>query len=101
MFSDRSRHAGLPLRERVDAHGRRIVHVTVRPVPPAAASAAGAPVRISDSDRLDGLAWRLTGDPGAWWMLADANGALHPGDVLEAPGADIRAPAPGAAGLRR
>ena len=98
MFSQRSRYAGQPTRERTTPDGRRAVYVLPRITPPPEASAAGVRILATDSDRLDGLAWRQLGTPEAWWMIADANRAMHPGEVLAEPGRELAIPLPGPKG---
>lgn len=47
--------------------------------------------QVSEDERLDTLAFRLTGDPQAFWRLADANRVYDARDLLE-PGRIIRVP---------
>jgi hypothetical protein len=101
MFSERSRYAGQPVRERTARDGRRIAYALPRDTPAPETLQPGGRVAVTDSDRLDGLAYRHLGDPGAWWMIADANRAMHPAEVLASPGADIVIPVPGPKGLGR
>jgi hypothetical protein len=42
---------------------------------------------IKQGDRLDLLAAKYLGDPLLFWLLCDANGAIHPDQLLETPGA--------------
>lgn len=95
MFSERSRYAGQPTRERTTPDGRRTVYVVPRMTPPPEALAVGTRIVATDSDRLDGLAWRHLGTPEGWWMIADANRAMHPGEVLAEPGREVAIPLPG------
>jgi hypothetical protein len=98
MFSERSRYAGQPLRERQMPDGRRAVYVLARLTPPPEALQVGARVAVTDSDRLDGLAYRHLGEPTAWWMIADANRATHPDEVLAETGRNVAIPLPGLRG---
>lgn len=97
MFTERSRYAGQPHRERRTPDGRRAVYVLPRVTPPPEAYEAGTRLAVTDSDRIDALAWRHLGDPTAWWMIADANRAVDPAEVLAEPGADLVIPVPGSA----
>lgn len=101
MFDDRSRYAGQPIRERSTPSGRRVAYVLPRVAPAPEALPAGGRHLVTDSDRLDGLAFRHLGTPEAWWLIADANRAMHPDEVLARPGADIAIPLPAVPGLRR
>ena len=65
--------------------------------PPPEVYQAGQPLLVTDSDRLDALAYRQFGEPTAWWMIADANRAIHPDDVLAKLGEQIGMPVPGPA----
>lgn len=90
MTVDRSsRHFGLPT-YRIPAPGRtatiEIWQPRLRTIP-----APARHVEARQQDRLDLLAYRLTGDPhGAWW-LADANAVYDPLDLLE-PGRILAVP---------
>lgn len=101
MFEDRSRYATQPVRERTAPGGRRVVYVLPRLVPPPEAMQAGVRHVVTDSDRLDTLAFRHLGTPEAWWIIADANRAMHPEEVLATPGTDIAIAAPAARGTGR
>lgn len=100
-FPANSRYAAEPLRKRIGSDGRRVVFVRPRPTPPPEAFQPGPPHQVVDSDRLDLIAWTSFGEPTAWWMLADANRATHPGEVLAEPGSNITLPVPGVPGAIR
>jgi nucleoid-associated protein YgaU len=46
----------------------------------------------TDGDRLDRLAFRVYGDVERWWLIADANVAMWPADLLSEPGRVIAVP---------
>lgn len=46
----------------------------------------------TDGDRLDRLAYATYGDVSYWWLIADANDALWPADLLAEPGVVIGMP---------
>ena len=48
---------------------------------------------VTEDERLDRLAFRAYGDVERWWLIADANTAMWPPDVLADPGAVIDIPA--------
>jgi nucleoid-associated protein YgaU len=47
---------------------------------------------VADADRLDRLAYRVYGDVERWWLIADANVAMWPDDLLSEPGRVIAIP---------
>lgn len=90
MANDRaSRHFGLPT-YRVPVAGRGAEADLFQPRFRSPPPAPGAH-QVEDGDRLDTLAFRLTGDPAAFWRLADANGVYDPLSLLE-PGRILRIP---------
>ncbi len=95
MFRERSRYAGQPIRKLTMSEGREVAYVLPRITPPPETLAAGARIFATDSDRLDGLAWRHLGTPEGWWMIADANRAMHPSEVLAEVGREVVIPMPG------
>jgi hypothetical protein len=91
---------------------REVAYLRTRTPGPAAAdlatgNSAGAPPiagpppiawhRVAADDRLDLLAARYLGDPGASWRICDANLALDPDALVgpDAEGAVVVIPAPG------
>jgi nucleoid-associated protein YgaU len=73
----------------VDTPGGPIRALPPRPTPPTPAAQRHTVVA---GDRLDLLAYRYFGDPQRFWLIADANGAVNPEDLLE-PGREILIPA--------
>jgi nucleoid-associated protein YgaU len=47
---------------------------------------------VTDGDRLDRLAFRVYGDVSYWWVIADANDAMCPDDLVSEPGQVIGMP---------
>jgi hypothetical protein len=45
---------------------------------------------VQQGDRLDAISARHTGDAEQWWRIADANGAVRPDELVEAPGRALR-----------
>ena len=82
MFDAKSRYKDLPVKTHIAADGtvRRYVSRRFLPDPAGLRPLGFAPV--TDSDRLDLMAYRHLGDPTAFWRIADANGAMHPDDLL-------------------
>jgi hypothetical protein len=101
MFDEKSRYAGLPTRSLALPDGRAIAYVTRRIVPPAESYVAAGGATVTDSDRLDHLAYRHLGTPAGFYQVADANEAMHPQSLTAVPGRRIVIPLPLAAGGRR
>ena len=79
MFDEQSRYAHLETREFEAPDGRRIIYVRRRLIPAAASYIEASRISVTDSDRLDLIAYRTLGVPTAFWQIADANEAMHPG----------------------
>ena len=45
---------------------------------------------VEENDRLDNIAARFYSDPGLYWRLCDANGAMNPPDLVTQPGRRLR-----------
>jgi hypothetical protein len=75
--------------ETTDSRGRAIRYKRTRFIdqPPT----AGTHV-VTDADRLDVLAFFAYGDVERWWLIADLNTAVRPGDVLDESGRVILMP---------
>jgi hypothetical protein len=75
--------------ETTDARGRTVRYKRTRFI-------EDPPVRglhvTTDGDRLDRLAFHAFSDVERWWLIADANAAVWPGDVLAEPGRVIDMP---------
>lgn len=72
-----------------DASGRPVRYKRTRFI-------SDLPVRglhvTKDGDRLDRLAFDAFADVERWWLIADANAAIWPGEVLAEPGRVIDMP---------
>jgi hypothetical protein len=49
---------------------------------------------VRQGDRLDLIAAKYLGDPLVFWMVCDANGAIDPSEMVEAPGRVLAITAP-------
>lgn len=96
MLSETSRYAGSETRERIGRDGRREVYVLPRVAPQPESYLIGARHRVSDSDRLDMIAYRAQGRATAFHGIADANRAMHPSQLTAEPGEALAIPALGA-----
>lgn len=94
MFDEKSRYAGLATASLTGADGRAVAYVTRRLVPAPEAYTVAGGVTITDSDRLDHIAYRHLGLPTAYWQVADANEAMHPGELTDTSGRRLVIPLP-------
>jgi hypothetical protein len=76
--------------ESTDARGRTVRYKRTRFIPEP--SVHGVHLVMED-ERLDRLAFGAYGDVERWWLIADANLAMWPPDVLAEPGSVIDMPA--------
>ena len=73
-----------------DADGREIAYLARRVVPaPDRFSTVGTHT-VRQDERLDTISEQHIGDAEQCWRLADANGAVRPGELVEAPGRKLR-----------
>jgi nucleoid-associated protein YgaU len=68
--------------------GEQQVILPIRFIPPTPASFRHT---VRQNERLDLLAFRFYRDPERFWLIADANDAMDPEDLLE-PGLQLRIP---------
>jgi nucleoid-associated protein YgaU len=68
--------------------GEQQAYLPIRLIPPTPATVRHT---VSAHERLDLLAYRFYGDAERFWLIADANGAMDPEDLLE-PGRSILIP---------
>ena len=94
MFDDRSRYAGLPTKTMTMPDGRTVAFVARRIVPPAEVYVAAGGVTVTDSDRIDNLAYRHLGTPAGFYQIADANEAMRPEEVTATSGRRLTIPLP-------
>ena len=99
MFDPDSRYASQPQTVDVDDQGRPRPYVTLREVPqPVRPRPEDAYHVVVASDRLDRVAWQALGEPNLFWRLCDADGALHPDDLLAVEGRRLVVPLDGRTG---
>ena len=75
-FPANSRYHGVPTTTIVGPDGVEIAYLRRRFAPPPEAFATLRTRRVSQGERLDRIAASEIGDPEAFWMLCDANGAV-------------------------
>jgi hypothetical protein len=88
-FPPQSRYHGIPTARIAGPGGRTITYLGRRLCPPPEAFATRGHRRVVQGERLDLIAAAEIGDPQAFWLLCDANGAVWP-EELEAPGRELR-----------
>jgi len=84
MFGPESRYVDLQDAVLVLADGREIAYKRRRFVPKPSEHQPIGVVVVAPADRLDLVATRGLGDPEQFWRVCDANGALEPGDLMQA-----------------
>jgi len=80
MFLDSSRYARVAIVE-IRLGGRTVRAIRLRRLP----VVAGAPVTVTDQDRLDVQAQRRYAEPTRFWHIADANSELEAAALVERP----------------
>jgi hypothetical protein len=89
-FPPNSRYHGLAIRTSVGPDGTAHRHVTRRFVPPPERFELVQLHTVVQGDRLDNLAHTYHGDPEAFWLLCDANGAIRPDHLTNTIGRQLR-----------
>ena len=88
-FPPESRYHGIPVARITGPDGVELAYLTRRFPPPPEAFATLRVRRVAQGDRLDQIAAAEIGDPEAFWMLCDANGAVW-AEELETTGTLVR-----------
>jgi hypothetical protein len=83
-FAPSSRYAAIQIATWRGPMGREVPYLRRRFLPPAGAASVLAEHRVKVQDRLDGITAQHLGDPELFWLLCDANGALHPDELTAA-----------------
>jgi hypothetical protein len=92
-FPPESRYHGVPTRTIEATDGSLIVYIARRFAPAPENFATLRERLVRQGERLDRLAAAEIGDPKAFWMLCDANGAVF-AEELEQPGRPVRVTLP-------
>ena len=69
--------------------GTQIPYIARRLLPDPASLSAIAQYTVVAGDRPDLIAFRLLGEGGQWWQIADANPVLDPRELTAVPGRKI------------
>ena len=87
IFKD-SRYQNVGKYQVADASGRTVSALKIRFVP---ATPAGYFHTVTGDERLDLIAYKFYRNPEKFWLIADANNAMDPEDLLE-PGGQLLIP---------
>jgi nucleoid-associated protein YgaU len=85
-----SRYYGATVNIFTGPDGTQIPYLARRLLPDPASFTAISEYTVVAGDRPDLIAFRLLGDPGQWWQIADANPVFDPRELTAAPGQKIR-----------
>jgi nucleoid-associated protein YgaU len=85
-----SRYHGTAVNTFTAPDGTQIPYISRRLLPDPASFTAIAQYTVVAGDRPDLIAFRLLGDSGQWWQIADANPVLDPRELTATPGQKIR-----------
>src|SRR5262249_3580472 len=89
-FPPNSPHPGLPV-GKLDLPGQAPApYLRRRFIAPPERFAEGQQHPVGEGDRIDNVAAQYLGDPELYWQVADANGAMEPAELTEAPGRRLR-----------
>jgi nucleoid-associated protein YgaU len=84
-----SRYETTPIVEVTDATGKQVAAIGIRFTP---LTPAGFVHTVTDSDRLDLLAYQYYRNPEKFWLIGDANDKIDPTDLIRKPGTPILIP---------
>jgi len=90
LFPQSSRYHGLKTLTYKRADGKEIAYLERRFLPNPDEFEEIREHTVTQGDRLDNLAYQYLGDPGQFWRIADANGAMNPEELTEEIGNRIR-----------
>lgn len=89
-FPPESRYHGIEVATFVTKDGRTVAYLRRRFVPPPEGFSLLREHVVRAGERLDQIAALEIGDPGQFWRIADANGAIAPEELTDAPGRRLR-----------
>jgi hypothetical protein len=95
MIAADSRYASAAQLTCKSAGGEPVIYLAPRLLPSPEGFTPVVTHRVTDSDRLDLLAWKNLGNPTLSWRIADANRAMHPGALPGEPGDTLAIPVAG------
>jgi len=90
VFPPTSRYFGLATTSLQTADGRTVLYLTRRFVPPADRFALIQTHTVKQGERLDNITAQYLGDAEAFWRLCDANNTMHPQELTQTIGRQLR-----------
>lgn len=85
-----SRYYGIAVNTFTAPDGTQIPYLARRLLPDPASFTTISEYTVIAGDRPDLIAFKILGDPGQWWQIADANPVLDPRELTATPGRKIR-----------
>jgi hypothetical protein len=89
-FPPTSRYYPIEAAELTLDDGRIVRYLRRRFLPATERFSAIQEHRVAQAERLDQIAARYLGDPEQFWRIADANGAMHPRELVEEEGGRVK-----------
>jgi hypothetical protein len=89
LFEPASRYYGIDIAMRKEG-GATVAYIRRRFLPQADRFQLLQEHVVTDGERVDNIAARYLGDPTFFWRLCDANNAMRPAALTEAPGRRLR-----------
>ena len=89
MFESRSRYFSID-DTRMIRNGEEIAYKKRRFIPSGEMMTLLQEVSVTEGDRLDRMTAGITGDPEQYWFICDANNAMHPLDLTDKVGRQLR-----------
>ena len=90
LFATNSRYYGSESASYVSASGTTIIYILRRFLPDPDDLSEVQEHTVRGGDRPDNLASQYFGDPELFWRLCDANGVMHPNELVETIGRKLR-----------
>jgi len=90
LFPITSRYYGIDTATIETLSGKTIIYLRRRFVPPPERFALLQEHAVTEGDRLDNITFHYLGDPEQFWRIADANRAMHPDELTETIGRQLR-----------
>ena len=91
-LADHSRYARIETRTSKRADGLEVLHLKRRFIPKSNDLSVIRLHKLKQGERLDHIANQHFNNPELDWMICDANGAMHPDELLEEVGRMLRIP---------
>lgn len=90
VFPPSSRYHGIETARLELANNGTVVYLRRRFVPPSERFSLQQEHVVVQGDRLDNITAHYLGDPEQFWQICDANGTIHPDELTEGIGSQIR-----------